>query len=84
MQQYGVPAKMTRIVKMLHSDKRCCVCHECRQSDWFNVDTGVKQDCVMAGFLFLLVTDYVMCPPTTGARRGQYDGNLSLAWKIWI
>ena len=34
---YGVQGKMTRIVKLLHSDTRpqCCVRHEIRQSDWF-------------------------------------------------
>ena len=60
IQLYGVLAKMTRIVNLLHSDTQCCICHESRQLDWFNVVAGVKQGCVMAGFLFILIIDYVM------------------------
>ena len=70
MQLYGIPAKMIKIVKLLYSDTQCCVCDEGKQSDWFNVDAGVKQGCVMAGFLFILVIDYVMQQATTGVRRG--------------
>ena len=29
-------------------------------SDWFNSKSGVKQGCVMSGFRFLLIIDWVM------------------------
>ena len=39
-------------------------------SDWFKIKSGVKQGCVMAGFLFLLALDWVMRKATADKRRG--------------
>ena len=37
---------------------------------WFKVETGVKQGCVMSGFLFLLAIDWIMCETTKQANTG--------------
>jgi len=42
-----------------------------RTSDWFPVETGVKQGCVMSGFLFNIIIDWVM-RNITNARRGLW------------
>jgi hypothetical protein len=38
--------------------------------EWFEVKTGVEQGCVMSGFLFLTVIDWVMRRTTRDRRRG--------------
>ena len=38
--------------------------------DWFQIKTGVKQGCVMSGFLFLLAIDWIMKKRTAGVRSG--------------
>ena len=39
-------------------------------SDWFMIKSGVKQGCVMSGFLFLLCLEWVMRKAPTDRRRG--------------
>ena len=39
-------------------------------TDWFMIKSGVKQECVMSGFLFLLCLDWVIRKPTADKRRG--------------
>jgi hypothetical protein len=42
----------------MYTDSECAVLDENEMTDWFEVKTGVKQGCVMSGFLFLLVIDW--------------------------
>ena len=39
-------------------------------SDCFKIKSGVKQGCVMSGFLFLLALDWIMRSVTADKRRG--------------
>ena len=48
----------------------CTVIDECYTSDWFKVKSRVKQCCVILGFLFLLVTDWVMRNTKADKRKG--------------
>jgi len=43
-----------------YEDTLCTVIDGSRESAWFKVISGVKQGCVMSGFLFLLVVDWLM------------------------
>ena len=70
MKWHGIPDKFIRITKLLHSNTQCCVSDDGCNSEWFSVDTGVKQGCIMAGFLFLLMIDYTMRKTTEAATRG--------------
>ena len=49
---------------------KCAVIEERETTEWFEIKTGVKQGCVMSGFLFLLVIDWVMKRATSEASRG--------------
>ena len=48
---------------------------EGKESTWFKVKTGVKQGCVLSGFLFLLVIDWIMREVTSDNKNG-------LRWKM--
>ena len=43
------------------------------KTDWFDVKSGVRQECAMSGFLFLLVIDWVM-------RRTLREGSTGIRW----
>ena len=71
---YGIPDHFVDIIQELYNRSTCCVVENGRTSDWFPVETGVEQGCVMSGFLFNIIIDWVM-RKTTNARRG-------LRWKF--
>jgi len=70
MRQYGIPQKLIQMVKTLYEDFQCSIMDENETTDWFPVKTGVKQECCMSGFLFLLVIDWVMWRTVEGERTG--------------
>ena len=70
MQSYGIPSKFIRIVKLFYSNTKCAVIDGAGKSDWFTVKSGVKQGCVMSGFLFLLIIDWIMCRTTEQGNTG--------------
>ena len=75
MQSYGIPSKFIRIVKLFYSNTQSAVIDGAGKSDWFTVKSGVKQGCVMSGFLFLLIIDWIMC-------RTTEQGNTGIRWKM--
>ena len=75
MKLYGIPSKFIRLVKMFYTDVKCSVVSEGGLTDWFGVKSGVKQGCVMSGFLFLLVVDWIMSETVK-------DGNTGIRWRM--
>ena len=61
---------MIGAIKGIYEGFKCAVIEERETAEWFEIKTGVKQGCVMSGFLFLLVIDWVMKRATSEARRG--------------
>ena len=77
MSVYGIPRKLITMVKLFYNNFMCSVEHEGRYSEWFVIESGVRQGCVMSGFLFLLVIDWTMTT-TTKRRRGINWGRLQV------
>ena len=75
MRQYGIPSKLINIVKLMYTDSMCAVLDDGEETEWFKVKTGVKQECVMSGFLFLLVIDWVM-------RETTRNNNTGIRWQM--
>ena len=69
MKAYGIPDKLIRMVKIMYDDFECSVLDEGEQTR-FKITTGVKQGCVMSGFLFLLTFDWTMRRTTERHRNG--------------
>ena len=74
MRAYGIPEKLTNLVKAFYDDFKCAVIHQGETSEWFDIRTGVKQGWNMSGFLFLMVVDWVM-------RRTVRNGKTGIRWK---
>ena len=70
MKLYGIPEKIINIIKTLYQNTRVAVIHDKSKTDWFDIKSGVKQGCVMSGFLFLLVVDWIMRKTTEDRPRG--------------
>ena len=62
MQEYGIPGMYINIMirRNLYDQSSSCILEGRRTSDWFKVRSGVKQGCVMSGFIFVIVIDWVM------------------------
>ena len=63
------------LVKTMYKNCRCAVLDETGHLEWFEVLSGVKQGCVMSGFLFLIVIDWVMTRTVDNSRNG-------IRWKL--
>lgn len=50
----GCSEKFVRMIRLLHDDMICCVTYNGEQSEFFSVNCGVKQGCVLAPTLFAL------------------------------
>jgi len=50
LRHYGIPDNFVDIIKKLYDGSTCCFVENGRTSDWFPVETGVKQSYVMSGF----------------------------------
>lgn len=70
LRSYGIPSKMVRVIAGIYEGFECAVIDGSETSDWFKIESGVKQGCVMSGFLFLLALDWIMKRTTADKRRG--------------
>ena len=61
---------LTRVIADIFEDFECAVIDESETSDSFKIKSGVKQGCVMSGFLFLLALDWTMRKATADKKRG--------------
>ena len=74
---YGIPDKLIVMVKIMYADFECFVLEEGEQTRWFKITTGVKQGCVMSGFLFLLTVDWTM-RRTAERHRNSIRSNFTI------
>ena len=76
LRHYGVPEKLTNIIRNTYEGLTCRVIHEGQLTDAFYVRTGVRQGCLLSPFLFLLAMDWVMRRSTAGRGNG-------IQWTMW-
>ena len=79
MKAYGIPVKIIRKVQLLYQESECAVLDSGQTSEWFKVETGVKQGCVIPGFLFLLAVDLGAVVSTERGCGKDMDSRLSKA-----
>ena len=59
-QEYGIPRKITQIIKILYDRFKCKISHEGKLSEFIEVRNGVIQGCILSPTIFLLILDRVM------------------------
>ena len=75
MSSYGIPPKLVRMVQAMYKGSKCAVIGGEGKTGWFDVKSGVRKGCVMSGFLFLLVIDWVM-------RKTLSTENIGIRWRF--
>ena len=70
MEHYGFPPKYIGIIKQLYQDASCQVIHEGKLTDPFQVQTGVRQGCLLSPTIFLMVIDWIMRQATADQKTG--------------
>ena len=73
MEDYGlIPySVLVRMVQAMYKGSKCAVIDGGGKTGWFGIKSGVRQGCVMSGFLFLLVIDWMM-------RKTLREGNTGI------
>ena len=60
LRHYGRPFKIVNIIQGLYKNTKCQVIHQSALSPSFNVDTGVRQGCILSPLIFSVVIDWIM------------------------
>jgi len=55
-----VPGKIIRLFKKLYGDSQSCLRINGKLSEWFNINSGVRQGCIAAPDLFNCVVDHLV------------------------
>ena len=59
LRHYGIPSELVDLIRAMYAGSCCSVIDNGKMSDWFDVKTGVRQGCVMSGFLFIMALDWI-------------------------
>ncbi|VDO68529.1 unnamed protein product [Schistosoma margrebowiei] len=79
LRHHGVPEKIVNIIRNSYDGLNCSIVHGGHLTDLFEVKTGVRQGCLLAPFLFLLVIDCIMKISTCGRKHGlQWTSRIHL------
>jgi hypothetical protein len=57
---YGIPPRVMSMIKAQHLDSKCTVKTPDGPTDAFKISTGVRQGCVLAPFIFVILMDYLL------------------------
>ncbi|XP_078141751.1 uncharacterized protein LOC139917505 [Centroberyx gerrardi] len=70
VQSYGIPPKMTALTRMFYHQFECSVIVNGNLTEWFPVEFGVRQGCIISPILFLIAIDWTMRKTTSDKPRG--------------
>ncbi|CAH1248421.1 Hypp8135 [Branchiostoma lanceolatum] len=81
----GAPEKTITLFQQLYNTAESCVRVNGKESEWFTINSGVRQRCVAAPDFFNCVIDYLMtkvCERVPGVSFGQYNLADLGSWSI--
>ena len=68
---YGIPEKLVNQISKFYLSFKCCVALDNNKTtEWFDIETGVRQGCLLSPILFILAIDWVMRKTTGDRKRG--------------
>ena len=70
LRHYGIPQKITDLIKSNYETMKCSIIHEGRLTEPFEIESGVRQGCLLSPFLFLIVIDWIMKSTTENGKDG--------------
>ena len=57
---YGIPQKYIKIIKNMYLNSSFCLKTKNGNTEFFNIETGARQECILSQFLFLLVIYFIL------------------------
>ena len=60
MRNIGIEAKIIRMIESLYKESKCAVVIDGMLTDWFKVECGVRQGCLLSPTLFNIFLEHVM------------------------
>ena len=60
MRNYGINAKILRLIENLYSTVLACIRIDGEETEWFKIKTGFRQGCILSPMLFNMVLDYIL------------------------
>ena len=76
LRSYGIPQKLVNVIQALYENFECRVINDNKLTEPFQVNTGVKQGCILSPTLFSLAIDWIMVR-TLGNRRTGIQWSLT-------
>ena len=70
LKAYQIPPKIVNIIKAFYNKYKCCIINNNEQSESFNVNSGVRQGCIIYPFFLILAIDWCMRTTIANARTG--------------
>lgn len=70
LQSYGIPSKIISIIKTFYEHFKCSVIMGNHLSEWFPVQSGVRQGCIISPILFLVAIDWITTNTIADRPRG--------------
>ena len=70
LRHYGIPSKIVNIIKMLYSNFHAKVICGNKLTEELEINTGVKQGCILSPFLFCLAIDWIMKESVENKKTG--------------
>lgn len=56
---YSFQTKFINFIKAFYSESKCCAQTEFGKTEWFSVETGVKQRCFLSPMLFSIAVGWI-------------------------
>ena len=75
MGYYGVPPKFIKLIQELYEASSCQVIHNGKLSEPFEMNTGVRQGCLLSAMIFIMVVDWIM-------REVESQGKTGIQWTL--
>ncbi len=70
LHSYGIPSKIISIIKTFYEHFECSVITGNDLSEWFPVQSGVRQGCIISSILFLVTIDWITTNTTADRSQG--------------
>jgi hypothetical protein len=70
---YGIPTAFIEIFKNIYEGSSCCIKTQEGKTEYFDIETGVRQGCILSSFLFLIAIDFIM-------KTAVDTTNIGLQW----
>ena len=75
LKETGIPDHLTCLLKNLYVGQEATVRTGHRKTDWFQIEKGVRQGCILSPFLFNLCAEYIM----TNVRLDEAQARIKIA-----